>query len=56
MSPNQADLLLEMAEAMNTKHVRMLEPRSSANSTPTTIETFIAETFVPAYHGKAAGA
>jgi uncharacterized protein YbjT (DUF2867 family) len=56
LSPNQADLLLEMAEAMNTKHLRMLEPRSSANSTPTTIETFIAETFVPAYRGKAAGA
>jgi uncharacterized protein YbjT (DUF2867 family) len=55
LSPNEADLLLEMAEAMNTKHVRMLEPRSSANSTPTTIETFIAETFVPAYRGNAAG-
>jgi uncharacterized protein YbjT (DUF2867 family) len=56
MSPNNADLLLEMAEALNTKHLRMLEPRSSANSTPTTLETFIAETFVPAYRGKAAGA
>jgi uncharacterized protein YbjT (DUF2867 family) len=56
MSPNNADLLLEMAEALNTKHLRMLEPRSSANSTPTTVETFIAETFVPAYRGKAAGA
>jgi len=54
MSPNQADLLLELAEALNTKHLRMLEPRSSANSTPTTVETFIAETFVPAYRGKAA--
>lgn len=56
MSPNNADLLLEMAEALNTKHLRMLEPRSSANSTPTTVETFIAETFVPAYRGKAASA
>jgi uncharacterized protein YbjT (DUF2867 family) len=56
MSPSQADLLLEMAEALNTKHLRMLEPRSSANSTPTTVESFIAETFVPAYRGKAAGA
>jgi uncharacterized protein YbjT (DUF2867 family) len=56
MSTNQADLLLEMAEALNTKRMRMLEPRSSANSTPTTVETFIAETFVPAYRGKAAGA
>ena len=55
MSPNQADLLLEMAEALNTEHMGMLEPRSSANSTPTTVEKFIAETFVPAYRGKAAG-
>jgi uncharacterized protein YbjT (DUF2867 family) len=55
MSPNQADLLLELAEALNTEHMRMLEPRSSANSTPTTVETFIAEIFVPAYRGKAAG-
>jgi uncharacterized protein YbjT (DUF2867 family) len=57
MSPNMADLLLEMAEALNTKHMRMLEPRSPANSTPTTIETFVAQVFVPAYRGgKAAGA
>ena len=55
MTPKQADLLLEMAEALNTKHMGMLEPRSSANSTPTTVEKFIAETFVPAYRGKAAG-
>jgi uncharacterized protein YbjT (DUF2867 family) len=56
MSPNQADLLLEMADALNTNYLRMLEPRSSANSTPTTIETFIAETFLPAFRGRAAGA
>jgi uncharacterized protein YbjT (DUF2867 family) len=56
MSPNQADLLLEMAEALNANYMRMLEPRSSANTTPTTIETFIVETFVPAYRAKAAGA
>ncbi len=54
MPPDHADLLLELAEALNTNYMRMLEPRSSANSTPTTIETFIAETFVPAYRGKAA--
>jgi len=56
MSANQAELLLELAEALNTKHLRMLEPRSAANSASTTVETFIAETFVPAYRGKAAGA
>jgi uncharacterized protein YbjT (DUF2867 family) len=55
MSPDNGDLLLEMAEALNTRHLRMLEPRSSANGTPTTVETFIAETFAPAYRGKAAG-
>ena len=56
MSPDQADLLLEMADALNTNYLRMLEPRSSANSTPTTIETFIAETVLPAFRGRAAGA
>jgi uncharacterized protein YbjT (DUF2867 family) len=57
MSSNMADLLLEMAEALNTKHMKMLDPRTPANSTPTTIETFVGEIFVPAYRGsKAAGA
>lgn len=56
MSPNMADLLLEMSEALNSGHMRALEPRSSQNTTPTTIETFIAEVFVPAYRAKAARA
>jgi hypothetical protein len=49
------DLLLEMAESLNSGHMKMLQPRSPANSTPTTFETFVAEVFVPAYRGKAAG-
>jgi uncharacterized protein YbjT (DUF2867 family) len=56
MSPNMADLLLEMAEALNSGHMRPLEPRSPHNTTPTTIETFVAEVFVPAYRAKAARA
>jgi uncharacterized protein YbjT (DUF2867 family) len=56
MSPNMADLLLEMAEALNSGHMRALEPRSAQNTTPTTIETFVAEVFVPAYRAKAARA
>jgi len=56
MSPNMADLLLEMAEALNSGHMRPLEPRSPQNTTPTTIETFVAEVFVPAYRAKAARA
>ena len=56
MSPSMADLLLEMSEALNSGHMRPLEPRSAQNTTPTTIETFVAEVFVPAYKAKAARA
>jgi uncharacterized protein YbjT (DUF2867 family) len=56
MSSNMADLLLEMAEALNSGHMRPLEPRSPQNTTPTTIETFVAEVLVPAYRAKAARA
>jgi uncharacterized protein YbjT (DUF2867 family) len=56
MSANVADLLLEMADALNSGHMKMLEPRSPATTTPTTLETFIAETFLPVYQGKASGA
>jgi uncharacterized protein YbjT (DUF2867 family) len=56
MSPNMADLLLEMSEALNSGYMRALEPRSAQNTTPTTIETFVAEVFVPAYRAKAARA
>ncbi len=53
MSPNMADLLLEMADALNSGFMRALEPRSAANATPTTVETFVTEVFSPAYRGKA---
>jgi uncharacterized protein YbjT (DUF2867 family) len=56
MSASMADLLLEMAEAINSGHMKMLEPRSRANTTPTTLETFAAEVFAPAYQGKSASA
>jgi uncharacterized protein YbjT (DUF2867 family) len=56
MSPNMADTLLEMAEALNSGHMRALEPRSAQNTTPTTIETFVAEVFAPAYRARAARA
>ena len=53
MSANMADLLLEMAAALNSGQMKMLEPRSPANTTPTTLETFAAEVFLPVYHGRA---
>jgi uncharacterized protein YbjT (DUF2867 family) len=49
MSANMADLLFEMADALNSGEMKMLEPRSPATTTPTTLETFVAEIFVPAY-------
>jgi uncharacterized protein YbjT (DUF2867 family) len=56
MSPNMADLLLEMSEALNSGYMRALEPRSAQNTTQTTIETFVGEVFLPAYRGRAARA
>lgn len=56
MSSSMVDELLELADALNSGHMKFLEPRSSSNSTPTAIETFVADTFVPAYSGKAARA
>jgi uncharacterized protein YbjT (DUF2867 family) len=55
-SSSMADLLLEMTDSQNSGRIRMLEPRSAKTSTPTTIEDFVAGTFVPAYRGIAAGA
>ena len=54
MSEQSARLILEMAAALNSGHMRALEPRSRENTTPTSYETFVAETFVPAYHQQAA--
>lgn len=55
-SKNFAELVVEMANALNDGRMRALEPRSAANTTPTSFETFVQEVFVPAYRGKAATA
>jgi uncharacterized protein YbjT (DUF2867 family) len=54
MSGEFVGLILEMAGALNTGHMRTLEPRTSRNTTPTSFETFVAESFVPAYQQQAA--
>jgi uncharacterized protein YbjT (DUF2867 family) len=56
MSASMVDLMLEMCDALNTGHMKSQEPRSPRNTTATTLETFVAEVFAPAYRGKAAGA
>jgi len=54
MSDNFAGLLLEMTASLNSGYMRTLEPRSPRSTTPTSYETFVAETFVPAYQQQAA--
>ena len=54
MSSNMADLLLEMSAALNSGHMRALEPRSVQNTTPTSYETFVQEEFLPLYEGRSA--
>jgi len=56
MSSNMADLILEMADSLNSGYMAPLEPRSAQNTTPTSIEAFVAEQFVPRFKEKAAGA
>jgi hypothetical protein len=52
MSPNLSEQILEMAHALNSGHMRALEPRAAQNTTPTSLETFVAEEFVPLYRGQ----
>ncbi len=56
MSPNVASLILEMAEALNSGHMRALEQRSARNTTATSFETFLQEEFVPVYRGESKAA
>lgn len=50
MAQNVAALMAEMVDAQNAGHVRALEPRSASNTTPTSFEQFVSQTFVPAYN------
>ena len=54
LSETFAVLILETAAALNSGHVRALEPRTSSNTTATAYETFVSEEFMPAYQLRAA--
>jgi uncharacterized protein YbjT (DUF2867 family) len=54
MSEQFARLLVEMIGALNSGYMRALEPRTPQNTTPTSYETFVADTFVPSYQQEAA--
>jgi len=55
-SPKTAATFIEMFKAFNDGIVVGTEPRSEKNTTPTCIETFVRDVFVPAYLGTAVGA
>jgi uncharacterized protein YbjT (DUF2867 family) len=57
LSKNFGELIVEMCDAMNDGRMKALEPRTAENTTPTPIETFVNDVFVPAFKGgKAASA
>jgi hypothetical protein len=56
MSSSMGELILEMAEALNSGYMRALEPRSARNTTRTSFETFVAEQFVPFFKGQSKAA
>jgi uncharacterized protein YbjT (DUF2867 family) len=56
MSKKMAALMVEMLKAANAGLLAPRQPRSEANTTPTTIESFIQEVFTPAYMGKTTAA
>jgi uncharacterized protein YbjT (DUF2867 family) len=49
LSPNGADALIEINHAINSRHLHA-EPRSTFNTTPTTLEEFARTTFAPTFH------
>jgi len=49
-------LMIEMWKSINSGTLKPHEPRSTKNTTPTSIETFVAEVFAPAYLSMAAKA
>jgi len=56
LSPKTAAYLIEMFQGMNNGIVAGLEPQSAANTTASSMETFVKEVFAPAYSGIAVGA
>lgn len=52
ISENMAAGLTEMAESINSGYVKFIEPRSPRNTTPTSYEQFVTETFLPIYQSK----
>jgi hypothetical protein len=48
-SASRAETLLQLQTALNEEQGNIYPPRNAANTTPTTLEAFARDTFVPAY-------
>jgi uncharacterized protein YbjT (DUF2867 family) len=55
-TPRTAACFIEMFQGINEGIVSAREPRSAENTTPTSLESFAKDVFVPAFQGKAASA
>jgi uncharacterized protein YbjT (DUF2867 family) len=55
-APKTAASFIEMFQGINEGIVAAREPRSAENTTPTSLESFAKDVFVPAFQGKAASA
>jgi uncharacterized protein YbjT (DUF2867 family) len=56
LNEKYGEIIVEMCDAMNDGRMKALEPRTAANTTPTAIETFVKNVFVPAFTGAKAAA
>jgi uncharacterized protein YbjT (DUF2867 family) len=50
MSPDLVGQILEMASALNSGHMKALEPRSARNTTSTSYESFVQQEFLPRFN------
>jgi uncharacterized protein YbjT (DUF2867 family) len=56
MPKSSVALLIEIWDGVNDGLIAPLEKRSASNTTPTTLETFVTEEFLPRFQTKAARA
>lgn len=49
VSADVAAMMAEVGEAINSRHIRMRQPRTARTSTPTSIERFVADEFAPRF-------
>ena len=50
LSPSVAGLFVEMGQSISAGNMNPTEARTAANSTPTTLQQFVTDTFLPAYN------